>query len=99
MDVRDEILGDQDFRRLRSWKNTVSYVLTVLTMVVYFGFLFLIAFRKDLLARELTKNVTFGIVFGLGVIVISFVFTGVYVWWANNKYDVLVSKVKEKIGD
>lgn len=99
MDVRDEILGDQDFKRLRSWKNTVSYVLTVLTMVVYFGFLFLIAFRKDLLARELTKNVTFGIVFGLGVIVISFVFTGVYVWWANNKYDVLVSKVKEKIGD
>jgi len=99
MDVRDEILGDQDFKRLRSWKNTVSYVLTVLTMVVYFGFLFLIAFRKDLLARELTKNVTFGIVFGLGVIVISFVFTGVYVWWANNKYDVLLSKVKEKIGD
>jgi len=99
MDVRDEILGDQDFRRLRSWKNTVSYVLTVLTMVVYFGFLFLIAFRKDLLARELTKNVTFGIVFGLGVIVSSFVFTGIYVWWANNKYDVLVSKVKEKIGD
>lgn len=99
MDVRDEILGDQDFKRLRSWKNTVSYVLTVLTMVVYFGFLFLIAFRKDLLARELTKNVTFGIVFGLGVIVISFVFTGIYVWWANNKYDVLVSKVKEKIGD
>jgi uncharacterized membrane protein (DUF485 family) len=99
MDVRDEILGDQDFKRLRSWKNTVSYVLTVLTMVVYFGFLFLIAFRRDLLARELTKNVTFGIVFGLGVIVISFVFTGIYVWWANNKYDVLVSKVKEKIGD
>lgn len=99
MDVRDEILGDQDFKRLRSWKNTVSYVLTVLTMVVYFGFLFLIAFRKDFLARELTKNVTFGIVFGLGVIVISFVFTGIYVWWANNKYDVLVSKVKEKIGD
>lgn len=99
MNVRDEILGDQDFKRLRSWKNTVSYVLTVLTMVVYFGFLFLIAFRKDLLARELTKNVTFGIVFGLGVIVISFVFTGIYVWWANNKYDVLVSKVKEKIGD
>jgi uncharacterized membrane protein (DUF485 family) len=24
--------------------------------------------------------------------------TGIYIYWANSKYDVLVKKVKEKIG-
>jgi uncharacterized membrane protein (DUF485 family) len=26
------------------------------------------------------------------------VLTGIYIWWANKKYDVLVNKVKEKVG-
>jgi uncharacterized membrane protein (DUF485 family) len=41
---------------------------------------------------------TIGIPIAVGTIIGSWVLTGIYIWWANKKYDVLVNKVKEKVG-
>lgn len=94
-----EILNDIDFKKLCSKKNSISIVLTLLTMFVYYGFIFLIAFNKPFLASKITQTITVGIPVGIGVIVFSWLLTGIYVRWANKKYDLLVEKVKEKIGD
>ena len=95
-----EILEDPDFKSLSSQKNSISLVLTILELVLYFGFIALIAFNKPFLALKLSegKATTIGIPIAVGTIVLSWVLTGVYSWWANNKYDVLVKKVKEKVG-
>ncbi|MCL5237006.1 MAG: DUF485 domain-containing protein [Nitrospirae bacterium] len=95
-----EILEDPDFKSLSSQKNSISLVLTILELVLYFGFIALIAFNKPFLASKLSegKATTIGIPIAVGTIVLSWVLTGVYIWWANNKYDVLVKKVKEKVG-
>ena len=93
-----EMLEDEDFKALSSQKNSISLILTVLELVLYFGFIALIAFNKPFLSEKISGAITIGIPIAVGTIVFSWIFTGIYIRWANNKYDLLVKKVKEKIG-
>lgn len=93
-----ELLEDEDFKDLSSQKNTISLILTILELVLYFGFIALIAFNKPFLSAKISGAITIGIPIAVGTIVLSWVFTGIYIRWANKKYDVLVEKVKAKIG-
>lgn len=67
------------------WK--VAIALTGAMIVLYFGFVMLIAFDKPLLGRLLAPGLSLGIVLGAGVIVCSWLLTWVYVRWANTRYD------------
>ncbi len=93
-----EILDDKDFQSLSSQKLSISIILTILELVLYFGFIALIAFNKPFLSQKLSGAITVGIPIAVGTIILSWIFTGIYIRWANTKYDVLVKKVKEKIG-
>jgi len=93
-----EVLEDSDFKTLSSQKKTISIVLTIAELVLYFGFIALIAFNKPFLAQKFSGAITVGIPIAVGTIVLSWVLTGIYIRWANTKYDVLVKKVREKIG-
>jgi uncharacterized membrane protein (DUF485 family) len=97
---KEDILNDTDFKDLSGQKNTISVILTILELVIYFGFVGLIAYNKPFLAQKLSEggSATIGIPIAVGTIVLSWVLTGIYIWWANAKYDVLVKKVKDKIG-
>lgn len=97
-ETKKNILNDDDFRRLSKEKNAISVILTVLELVIYFGFIFLIAFNKPFLSKKITSTMTIGIPIAVGTIVLSWVLTGIYIRWANARYDALVEKVKNKIG-
>jgi hypothetical protein len=43
----EEILNDNDFKSLHSQKNSISIILTILELVLYFGFIALIAFNRE----------------------------------------------------
>ncbi len=98
--TKEELLSDPDFKLLVSRKNTISWILTVLELVLYFGFIALIAFNKPYLASKLNEGgaTTIGIPIAVGTILLSWVFTGIYIFWANNKYDKMVKDLKNKIG-
>lgn len=93
-----EILEDPDFKALSRRKNKISLILTVIQLVLYFGFIALIAFNKPFLARKIWGAVTVGVPIAVGVIVLSWVLTGIYIRWANSTYDSLVKKLKTKRG-
>jgi len=95
---RSDILNDPDFIELSTKKNSISITLTIIELIAYFGFISLIAFNKPFLAQDIAPNITIGIPIGIGVIVLSWLLTGIYVRWANSTYDDLVEKVKNKIG-
>ena len=67
------------------WKLAIA--LTGAMIVLYFGFVVLIAFDKPLLGRLLAPGLSLGIVLGAGVIVCSWLLTWIYVRWANTRYD------------
>ncbi len=94
------ILEDPDFQALAGQKRTISTVLTIVELSLYFGFIALIAFNKPFLSGKLSENsaMTIGIPIAVGVILLSWVLTGIYVYWANTSYDALVKRVREKIG-
>jgi len=95
-----EILEDEEFKALSGQKNTISIILTILELVLYFGFIGLIAFNKPFLAQKLNEGgaTTIGIPIAVGTILGSWVLTGIYIFWANNKYDEQVKNVKDRIG-
>ncbi len=95
-----EILEDEEFKSLSGQKNTISVILTILELVLYFGFIGLIAFNKPFLAQKLSGEgaTTIGIPIAVGTILGSWVFTGIYIFWANSKYDEQVKNIKERIG-
>lgn len=96
VDGADALLESPEFHTLAARKNAVGLTLTLLILGVYYGFIFLIAFRKDLVGAKLSAHVTWGIPLGIGVIVFSWLLTGVYVAWANRKYDVMVADLRRK---
>ena len=67
------------------WRVALS--LTVAMMVVYFGFILLVAFDKPLLGRLIVPGLSLGMLLGALVIVAAWVLTWVYVRWANTHYD------------
>ncbi len=90
------LLEDPEFKDLVHRKNQFSIQLTGITLAVYYGFILLIAFRRDLFGSKVAGNVTFGILLGIGVIVACWALTGVYVRWANQRYDAMVARIQEK---
>lgn len=69
----------------RRWRIAVA--LTLAMVVVYFGFIFLIAFQKSLLANLVAPGLSLGILLGALVIGAAWVLTWIYVRWANRHYD------------
>jgi uncharacterized membrane protein (DUF485 family) len=72
----------------------VAIVLTATVVCVYFGFIALIAYRKDWMGSLIAPGLSVGILFGAIVIVASWLLTWVYVWWANRHYDAKLDDLK-----
>ena len=72
----------------------IAILLTVAMMVLYFGFILLVAFNKPLLGREVTAGLSIGILLGSLVIVASWVLIWVYTRWANAHYDAAVARLR-----
>ena len=81
----------QELRRKRNW---LGFLLTGLMLLVYYGFISLIAFDKAFLAQPLGAGVTtLGVPIGMGVIVFTVVVTAVYVRRANREFDQLTRDI------
>jgi uncharacterized membrane protein (DUF485 family) len=72
--------------------------LTLAMMVVYYGFILLVAFNKQLLSTRIGDGVmTLGMPIGLGVIVFTVVITAIYVRRANSEFDALSEEVNKAV--
>lgn len=74
------------------WRVALS--LTLAMMVLYFGFILLVAFNKPLLGREITSGLSLGILLGALVILSAWVLIWVYTRWANTHYDAQVARLQ-----
>jgi uncharacterized membrane protein (DUF485 family) len=93
-DNPETILRDPTFQNLVRERNGFAWTLSVVMLVVYLGFIFLVAFGHDLMATKLGGGpASLGIVLGLAVIVFAFLLTGIYVTRANSRFDDLTRNV------
>lgn len=87
----DRVAG---LRALAAARWRVALALTLLMVLNYFGFVALIAFRRDTLAALVRPGLSVGILLGALVILVSWVLTWAYVRWANKHYDPELARLR-----
>ena len=92
--VVTKIQSNPKYLELRRKRNRFGWWLTALMMVVYYGYIALIAFDKPFLAQPIGAGVTTsGITIGLGVIVFTILITAFYIRRANGEFDRLTAEI------
>ena len=96
--IAQRIARDPNYQKLRTTRNRLGWTLTALMMIVYYGFILLVAFDKPFLAQRMGEGVmTLGIPIGFGVIVFTVVITAFYVNRANSEFDDLADAVAKAV--
>jgi uncharacterized membrane protein (DUF485 family) len=87
------IESDHNYLRLVSERKSLGWTLTVITLVMYYGYIAIVAFAPSIIAIPLAGSITVGIVLGVAIILASILLTGIYVLRANAEYDDLTSAI------
>lgn len=88
--------NDAALEALAAARWRVAVTLTAATLVAYFGFILLVAFDKPLMGKLLAPGLSVGILLGVLVILAAWAFTGLYILWANRKYDRALHELRQR---
>ena len=98
MKMVDRISADPNYKLLKERRSRLGWWLTAAMMVVYYGYIALIAWNKPFLAQPLGAGVTtLGVPIGMGVIIFTIIITGIYVRRANGEFDQLTRDILEDV--
>ncbi|MDE1545682.1 DUF485 domain-containing protein [Dechloromonas agitata] len=87
-DVLDRITKNPKFHEFIAMRSRYSIIMAIVSAAIYYGFILLVAFDKELLAKKIGAGVTsLGVPMGVGVIVLTIVLTWIYVRRANTEFD------------
>jgi uncharacterized membrane protein (DUF485 family) len=91
------ILNNPEYRRLIRERDSLAFVLSACVLVLYFGFVLLVAFAPEFLTQPISSGsvIPVGMLFGVGVIVASIILTGIYVRQANAKFDPMIADIMQ----
>ena len=96
-DMAARIAANPKYQQLVSTRSRFGWILTAIMMVVYYGYIAIIAFDKELLSARVGEGVTtLGIPIGLGVIFFTILITGFYVRRANSEFDLLTHEIVQE---
>ncbi len=96
--VEARIRANPKYQELKRKRSSFGWWLTLLMMVVYYGYIALIAWNKPFLAQPLGAGVTtLGVPIGMGVIIFTIIITGIYVRRANGEFDQLTREILEDV--
>ena len=97
-DLVQRIAAHPKYQELKAKRTRLGWTLAILMLIVYYGFILLVAFNKSFLSQRLGEGVmTVGMPIGLGVIVFTVVITAIYVRRANGLFDTLTEQVTKAV--
>src|SRR3954470_17234637 len=92
------VLSNANFQALVRERSSFGWTLSIIMLVIYFGFILLVAFGKGFMGAKIGSSVTsIGMVIGLLVIFSAVILTGIYTQRANGRYDDLTAKLKRDL--
>ena len=86
----------RSLRALANQRWRISLWLTGAMMFVYFGFILLVAFNKELMGKTLVPGLSIGILLGVLTIITAWVLIYVYVSWTNKNYDNQLERLRKR---
>lgn len=94
--VTARISANPKYQELKRKRNRFGWLLAACMLVVYYGYISLIAFDKEFLSQTMGGGVTtIGVPIGVAVIIFTVVITGIYVHRANTEFDALTRQILE----
>jgi len=97
-DLVQRISAHPKYQELKRKRTRFGWTLTALMLIVYYGFVLLVAFDKPLLAQRMGDGVmTLGMPIGFGVILFTIAITAYYVNRANAEFDTLSDAVAKDV--
>jgi len=95
MSEASRIQNNPKYHELVKQRDVLAWTLTVLVLVIYYGFILLVAFAGDFLTQPIssTSVIPIGVPIGVGVILSSIVLTAIYVYRANETFDPLIREI------
>lgn len=93
------VLADPDFTRLAGGRARLRWVLSTATLVMFFGFIALIASARDLLGASIPGSaIPVGLLLAFSIIVLVVMLTGIYVQRSNRYFDQLARRLNREFG-
>ena len=96
-DIASRIRNNPDFVEVEAKRGRFGWTLAIVMLVIYYGFIIMLAFFKDVLSMEIGGGITLAFPIGLGVLVSAIIITGIYVLRANGEYDRLTKRIQESV--
>jgi len=97
-DLITRVINNPQYQELKRKRSSFGWTLTWAMMIVYYGFIMLVAFNKEFLSQKLGAGVmTIGVPIGFGVIVFTVIITIIYVKRANSEYDDLTAAITKAV--
>lgn len=92
------VLANPLYHQLVRERRVFATILTAIMLVVYYGFILLVAFAPGILGEKIGSGVTtLGLPLGAAIIVIAILLTAVYVWRANGRFDALTRELSKAV--
>ncbi|MFL5248081.1 MAG: DUF485 domain-containing protein [Myxococcales bacterium] len=92
-----EVIASDAFRALVRKRWTLNVTLLAALFVTYYGFILLIAWDRPLITSKIGAYTTLGIPLGVGVIVVAWIWTAIYVVVSNTKHDPEVERLRKEL--
>uniref|UniRef100_UPI0040476DF3 DUF485 domain-containing protein n=1 Tax=Aliarcobacter sp. TaxID=2321116 RepID=UPI0040476DF3 len=99
-DLVEKIKSNPKYQELVSKRNSFSLKLSLFVLAMFYAYILVIAFDKELLATRIGEGVmTLAFPVGAAIIIISFITTLIYVRKANGEFENLTKQIKEDVKD
>ena len=95
-----KIKSNPKYQELVSKRNSFATMLSIFVLAMFYGYVLVIAFNKELLATRIGDGVmTYAFPVGAAIIIISFITTLIYVNRANGEFENLTNDIKSDVKD
>ncbi len=84
---------DPNYIQLVKARKSFGWTLTIIMLVIYYGYIALVAFTPTVLAIKIAGSITVGLALGVAIILAAILLTGIYVLRANSQYDDLTKAI------
>jgi uncharacterized membrane protein (DUF485 family) len=97
-DLVQKVQSNPTYQELKAKRSAFGWVLTIIMLAAYYGYIGIIAFDKELFGQKVGEGVTtLGIPVGVGLIFFTVIITGLYVRRANTEFDEMTAKLLKEI--